>query len=248
LAFADRAKFYADPDFQRLPVSELISKAYADRQRSRIDMQRAATDVPAGDPTLQNGDTVYLTVVDKDRNCCSFIQSNYYGFGSQVAPAGLGFVLQNRGALFALDDNHLNRLEPHKRPFHTIIPAFVTRQGRPWLSFGLMGGDMQPQGHVQVLVNMIDFGMNVQEAGDAARVRHLGSQTPTGRAMDADGGAVAVEAGIPKQTLKKLEARGHKLVRSVGSFGGYQAIRIDEQQKTLHGATEPRKDGAAVGY
>jgi len=248
LAFADRAKFYSDPDFNRLPVSQLISKDYADRQRKRIDVQRAATDVPAGDPVLQKGDTVYLTVVDKDRNCCSFIQSNYYGFGSQVAPAGVGFVLQNRGALFALDAEHLNRLEPHKRPFHTIIPAFVTKQGRPWLSFGVMGGDMQPQGHVQVLVNMIDFGMNVQAAGDAARVRHLGSQTPTGRAMDTDGGAVAVESGIPAETLQALSARGHKLVRSVGSFGGYQAIRIDEQQGTLHGATEPRKDGAAVGY
>jgi len=248
LAFADRAKFYSDPDFNRLPVSQLISKDYADRQRKRIDMQRAATDVSAGDPVLQNGDTVYLTVVDKDRNCCSFIQSNYYGFGSQVAPAGVGFVLQNRGALFALDEHHLNRLEPHKRPFHTIIPAFVTQQGRPWLAFGVMGGDMQPQGHVQVLVNMIDFGMNVQAAGDAARVRHLGSQTPTGRVMDADGGAVAVESGIPAETLQALSARGHKLVKSVGSFGGYQAIRIDEQQGALHGATEPRKDGAAVGY
>ncbi|MEO1995307.1 MAG: gamma-glutamyltransferase [Planctomycetaceae bacterium] len=248
LAFADRARFYSDPEFNRLPVAELISKEYAERQRKRINMQRAATDVPAGDPTLQNGDTVYLTVVDKDRNCCSFIQSNYYGFGSQVAPAELGFVLQNRGALFALDDGHLNRLEPHKRPFHTIIPAFVTKQGRPWLSFGVMGGDMQPQGHVQVLINLIDFGMNVQAAGDAARVRHLGSQTPTGRTMDADGGAVAVEAGIPAETLNALSDRGHKLVRSVGSFGGYQAIRVDEHQHTLHGATEPRKDGAAVGY
>ncbi|HSG70645.1 MAG TPA: gamma-glutamyltransferase, partial [Planctomycetaceae bacterium] len=180
LAFADRAKFYADPDFNLLPTAELISKPYADRQRKRIDMTRAAIDVPAGDPKLQLGDTIYLTVVDKDRNCCSLIQSNYFGFGSQVVAGKTGFAMQNRGALFALDDTHLNRLEPHKRPFHTIIPGFVTKDGKPWFSFGVMGGDMQPQGHVQVLVNLIDFKMNVQMAGDAARVRHDGSATPTG--------------------------------------------------------------------
>ena len=182
LAFADRAKFYADPDFEKLPVAELISKEYADRQRQRIDLQKAAVNVPAGDPQLAHGDTVYLTVVDKDRNCCSFIQSNYYGFGSKVVPGNVGFVLQNRGALFALEDTHHNRLEPHKRPFHTIIPAMVTKDGKPWFCFGVMGGDMQPQGHVQILVNLIDFGLNVQQAGDAARVRHIGSQTPTGSA------------------------------------------------------------------
>src|SRR5690606_1517981 len=190
----------------------------------------------------------YLSVVDKDRNCCSFIQSNYYGFGSQVVPGDVGFALQNRGNLFALDDEHPNRLEPHKRPFHTIIPAFVTREGQPWFCFGVMGGDMQPQGHVQVLVNLIDFGMNVQEAGDAGRVNHTGSQTPTGVPMDAKGGVVAVESGIPEETVQALQARGHQVVRRVGSFGGYQGILIDPVQGTLHGGTDPRKDGAALGY
>ncbi|MBM82713.1 MAG: gamma-glutamyltransferase [Planctomycetaceae bacterium] len=248
LAFADRAKFYSDPDFNRLPVKELISKEYAKRQAKRIDESKSATDVPAGDPILQNGDTVYLTVVDKDRNCCSFIQSIFHGFGSKVVPGDVGFALQNRGQLFALDDDHLNRLEPHKRPFHTIIPAFVTKDGKPWLSFGVMGGDMQPQGHVQILMNIIDFGMNVQQAGDAARVRHLGSQTPTGREMDEDGGAVAIETAVPLDAIQGLRKRGHRLVRARGSFGGYQAILVDPKNGVLHGATEPRKDGAAVGY
>lgn len=248
LAFADRAKFYTDPAFHDLPVKQLISKEYADQRRRLIDPQHAATDVPAGDPILRHGDTIYLTVVDKDRNCCSFIQSIYYGFGSQVVPGNAGFALQNRGALFALDDHHLNRLEPHKRPFHTIIPAMVTKDDKPWLCFGVMGGDMQPQGHVQVLVNLIDFGLNVQAAGDAARVRHEGSATPTGLPADPHGGVVAVESGIPLETLRELERRGHRLIRSPGSFGGYQAIQIDWDHGTLHGGTDPRKDGAAVGY
>jgi gamma-glutamyltranspeptidase/glutathione hydrolase len=248
LAYADRATFYADPEFNQLPVAELISKEYAGRQRKRIDPSRAATDVPAGEPVLEQGDTVYLTVIDKDRNCCSFIQSNYYGFGSTVTPGDLGFVLQNRGALFSLDEDHLNRLEPHKRPFHTIIPAFVTKEGEPWFSFGVMGGDMQPQGHVQVLVNMIDFGMNVQEAGDAARVRHFGSQTPTGQPMQSDGGRVAIESGVPPDSIRGLIERGHQVVRATGAFGGYQGIKIDAKHGTLQGGTESRKDGAAVGY
>ena len=248
LAFADRAKFYADPAFADLPIKELISKDYAARQRKRIDPRRAAVDVPAGDPQLAHGDTIYLCVVDKDRNCCSLIQSNYYHFGSKVVPGGLGFVLQNRGALFALDDDHLNRLEPHKRPFQTIIPAMVTRDGRPWLCFGVMGGDMQPQGHAQVLVNMIDFGLNVQAAGDAARVQHLGSQTPTGKPMAPGGGQVAVESGIPPETVHGLIDRGHNVVFAPGGFGGYQGILIDWEHGTLHGGSEPRKDGAAVGY
>ncbi len=248
LAFADRAKFYADPDFNRLPVAELISKRYAEQQRTRIDPDKAATDVEAGDPKLQHGDTVYLTVVDKDRNCCSFIQSNYHGFGSKVTPGDVGFVLQNRGALFALSDDHLNRLEPHKRPFHTIIPAMVTKEGKPWLCFGVMGGDMQPQGHVQVLVNMIDFGMNVQAAGDAPRVRHIGSAQPTGKAMAADGGTVTIESGIPEMAVRGLLRKGHHVARGLGGFGGYQAIRIDWENGTLHGGSEPRKDGIAIGY
>jgi gamma-glutamyltranspeptidase/glutathione hydrolase len=247
LAFADRAKFYADPAGQRLPTAELISKAYAANRAKLIDMTKAASDVPAGDPKLAHGDTVYITVVDKDRNCCSFIQSNYYGFGSQMVPGNLGFPLQNRGALFALSDDHLNRLEPHKRPFHTIIPAMVTRDGKPVFCFGVMGGDMQPQGHVQVLVNIIDFGMNVQAAGDAARVRHLGSATPTG--IEAAGVGVAqVESGIIDDVCRELERRGHVVRRGGGGFGGYQGIWIDWENGVLHGGTEPRKDSCAIGY
>lgn len=248
LAFADRAKFYADPVFHDLPVEELISKEYAERQRRRINLDRAATEVPAGNPKLLQGDTVYLTVVDEDRNCCSMIQSIYHGFGSQVVPGDVGFALQNRGALFALDEDHLNRLEPHKRPFHTIIPGFVTKEGKPWFSFGVMGGAMQPQGHVQILVNMIDFGMNVQAAGDAARLRHFGSQTPTGEPLEAGGGTVAVESGIPQKVVRGLQEKGHRVMRSTGGFGGYQGIRLDWEHGTLHGGSEARKDGAAVGY
>ncbi len=247
LAFADRAKFYADPAFEKLPTAELISKDYARRRGELIDLDKAATDVLAGDPQLQKGDTIYVTVVDKDRNCCSLIQSTYYGFGSKMTPGDLGFPLQNRGALFSLDENHLNTLEPGKRPFHTIIPAMVTRQGKPWFCFGVMGGDMQPQGHVQVLVNMIDFGMNVQAAGDAARIRHLGSASPTGAAASGSG-TVQVESGITEEVVKQLRAKGHRIQRARGGFGGYQGILIDPENNVLHGATEPRKDGAAVGY
>jgi gamma-glutamyltranspeptidase/glutathione hydrolase len=248
LAYADRARFYADPAFNDLPVAELISKPYAERRRERIDLGRAAVDVPAGDPILQHGDTIYLTVVDKDRNCCSFIQSNYYGFGSQVVPGDVGFAMQNRGRLFSLDENHLNRLEPHKRPFHTIIPALATKDGKPWYAFGVMGGDMQPQGHVQVLVNMIDFEMDVQAAGDAARVRHLGSPTPTSDPAAEDGGYIAVESGISDQAIAALRDKGHRVQRDRGAFGGYQGILIDWEHGTLHGGSDPRKDGSAVGY
>jgi gamma-glutamyltranspeptidase/glutathione hydrolase len=248
LAFADRAPFYADPDFNRLPVAELISKPYADRQRQRVDTERAAATVDPGNPALSRGDTIYLTVVDKDRNCCSFIQSNFHNFGSYIVPGDLGFVLQNRGELFALDDRHLNRLEPHKRPFHTIIPAFVTKDGKPWFCFGVMGGDMQPQGHVQILVNLIDFGMNVQQAGDSARINHDGSQTPTGQRIERGGGTVHVESGVSDEAVEYLKARGHNVQRGGASVGGYQGILIDEKLGTLRGATDPRKDGAAVGY
>ncbi len=247
LAFADRAKFYADPAFGDLPIQALISKQYARGQAKRIDPEKAATNVPAGDPRLVHGDTVYLTVVDKHRNCCSLIQSVFYGFGSKVTPGEVGFVLQNRGALFALDEHHLNRLEPHKRPFHTIIPAMVTKDGRPWFCFGVMGGDMQPQGHVQVLVNLIDFGMNVQAAGDAARVRHFGSAAPTGQPASGVG-TVQVESGISDEAVEALRAKGHRVVRARGAFGGYQGILLDWENGVLRGGTEPRKDGAAVGY
>ena len=188
-----------------------------------------------------------LTVVDKDRNCCSMIQSTYYGFGSKVVPGEVGFALQNRGALFALDDEHRNRLEPHKRPFHTIIPAMVTRDGKPRFCFGVMGGDMQPQGHVQVLVNLIDFEMSIQAAGDAARIRHFGSATPTGQPA-AGAGVVHVESGISDEAVAELRAKGHKVLRAKGGFGGYQGIMIDWERGVLHGASEARKDGTAVGY
>jgi gamma-glutamyltranspeptidase/glutathione hydrolase len=247
LAFADRARFYADPDFGKLPTAELISKKYAEQRRKLIDHQRAATDLLAGNPLLETCDTVYITVVDKDRNCCSFIQSVFNGFGSQVVPGNVGFAMQNRGCLFALDDEHLNRLEPHKRPFHTIIPAMVTKEGKPWLCYGVMGGDMQAQGHVQILLNMIDFGLNVQAAGDAARAMHTGSADPTGTPADGSG-TVHVEAGVSDEAVAGLKAKGHRVFRSRGGYGGYQGILIDWEQGTLQGATEPRKDGAAVGY
>jgi gamma-glutamyltranspeptidase/glutathione hydrolase len=253
LAFADRAKFYADPAFFSAPVTELISKPYAAARQKLIDPNHAALQVAAGDPRLaesdRHGDTIYLTVVDKDRNCCSFIQSNYSNFGSKMAAADLGFCLQNRGCLFALDDRHANRLEPHKRPFQTIIPGFVTREDKPWLCFGVMGGDMQPQGQVEVLTNMIDFGMDVQQAGDAPRLRHDGSATPTGLPGDPRGGTMYAEAAIPEATLDALRAKGHQVGRDKSeTFGGYQAILIDRSDGTLHGGSDNRKDGCAAGY
>ena len=248
LAFADRARYYADPDFASIPVQELISKTYAEKRRKRIDPKRALTDVPPGDPKLGRGETVYLCVVDKDRNCVSLIQSNYAGFGSGLLAGDLGFGLQNRGTLFSLDPNHLNRLEPHKRPFHTIIPAMVTQNGKPWFVFGVMGGDMQPQGQVQVLVNLIDFGMNVQEAGEAPRMEHRGSATPTGRPAEPGGGVVLVEPGIAESVIRDLLARGHRIVRTRVNGGGFQGILIDPKTNVLHGGSEARKDGCAVGY
>ena len=185
LVYADRAKFYADPDFVKVPIAGLISKQYAESRRKLIDMKKAMTNIEPGDPKLGQADTIYLTVVDKDRNCVSLIQSNYMGFGSGLAPADLGFAIQNRGTLFSLDEHHANRLEPGKRPFHTIIPAMLTKNGKPVFTFGVMGGDMQPQGHVEVLVNLLDFGMDVQQAGEAPRIEHIGSATPTGKAQSA---------------------------------------------------------------
>jgi gamma-glutamyltranspeptidase/glutathione hydrolase len=247
LAYADRARFYSDPDFGKVPTAGLIAKAYAERRRKLINPARAATDVEPGDPKLGRGETVYLCVVDKDRNCVSLIQSVYLAFGSGLVPGDLGFVLQNRGTLFALDARHANRLEPHKRPFHTIIPGLVTREGKPWLVFGVMGGDMQPQGQVQVLCNLIDFGMNVQEAGEAPRVEHLGSATPTGK-PGAAGGVVEAERGIPPGVVRELRRRGHRVRGVQTNGGGYQAILIDPRTGMLHGGSEPRKDGCAVGY
>ncbi|MFK7738423.1 MAG: gamma-glutamyltransferase [Pirellulaceae bacterium] len=247
LAFADRAKFYADMQMADVPLQSLISKEYAAERAKLFNPEKALVGVPAGDPKLVNGDTIYLCVVDGDRNCCSLIQSNYYGFGSQLVPGNVGFALQNRGALFSLEDDHLNRLEPGKRPFHTIIPAMVTKDEKPVLVFGVMGGDMQPQGHAQVLMNWIDFGMNIQMAGDAARIRHNGSATPAGVPEEEAGGTALLESGIPDATVKALQAKGHR-TGTGGSFGGYQAILIDWERGILEGATEARKDGAALGY
>ena len=248
LAYADRAKFYTDPLFAKVPVNELISKEYAAGRGKLIDMNKARTEVPAGDAKLGLADTIYLCVVDKDHNCVSLIQSNYFGFGSRLAPADLGFAIQNRGTLFALDEAHANVLKPGKRPFHTIIPAMATKDGKPWFTFGVMGGDMQPQGHVQVLVNMIDFGMNVQAAGEAPRVEHIGSATPTGRAAAANGGTIQAEPGIPEDVVKELIRRGHEVKRVAVNGGGFQGIVIDPKTGMLHGGSEARKDGAAVGY
>jgi gamma-glutamyltranspeptidase/glutathione hydrolase len=247
LAFADRAKFYADPVFAKVPVAELISKPYAAERARRINLSSAATDIPPGDPRLGASETIYLTVVDKDRNCVSLIQSNYGGFGSGLAAPGTGFGIQNRGCLFALDNSHANKLEPGKRPFHTIIPAMVTKDNKPWFTFGVMGGDMQPQGHVQVLVNMIDFGMNVQVAGEAPRIEHVGSATPTGKPGDS-GGTIRAEMGLPEEVLKELIQRGHKIERVKVNSGGYQGVLIDPVTGILHGGSEHRKDGVAVGY
>lgn len=247
IAYEDRARWYADPDFSRLPVDLLISKPYAQQRRRLLDPRRARRRVPAGDPALDAGDTVYLTVADRDRMMVSLIQSNYRGFGSGLCPDGLGFCLQDRGALFSLEPDHPNAYEPHKRPFHTIIPGFVTRDGRPVLSFGVMGGDMQPQGHVQVLCNIIDFGMNVQEAGDAPRFHHVGSSEPTGEVMT-EGGEVGLESGIAPEVWRDLAARGHRLRFFHGGYGGYQAILYDAENDVYHGASESRKDGMAAGY
>jgi len=247
LAFEDRARFYADPAFSDIPTEALISKDYAERRRALIDVEEAADSFPHGDPAvLGQGDTIYLTVADDDGNMVSLIQSNYRGMGSGMTPPGLGFGLQNRGEMFSLEPGHPNVYAPAKRPFHTIIPAFVTRDGKPWLSFGVMGGGMQPQGHVQVLINMIDFGMNLQAAGDAPRVRHDGSSEPTGERMT-DGGTVRLEKGFPAAAIEELERRGHRVeVANDGGYGGYQAIR--KHGEVWVGASESRKDGHAAGY
>ena len=244
LAYEDRAKFYSDPDFNDIPVKKLISKEYARERSALIDMDRAARDFPAGD--FGNGETIYLTVADKEGNMVSFIQSNYRGMGSGMTPTGLGFVLQDRGELFSLEEGHFNVYEPGKRPFHTIIPAFVTRDGKPLISFGVMGGGMQPQGHVQIIVNMLDFGMNLQEAGDAPRIQHTMSSEPTGYEMK-DGGWVNLETGFDYLVIRELMKKGHRIKWDVGGYGGYQAIMRDENG-VYYGASESRKDGQAAGF
>ena len=247
LVFEDRAKFYADPDFNQIPLKELISKEYAAQRRALINPQRAARRYDAGNPALLAGDTIYLTTADKDGNMVSLIQSNYRGMGTGLSPDGLGFIFQDRGELFDLEEGNFNTYAPGKRPFHTIIPAFITKDGKPFMSFGVMGGATQPQGHAQIVINLIDFGMNVQEAGDAPRILHQGSSQPTGEEMT-NGGSVYLESGLPYEVYRDLREMGHRVGTNVGSFGGYQGIMVDWENKVYYGASESRKDGQAAGY
>ncbi len=253
LAFEDRARFYADMDFADVPVEELLSDEYADERRAMIRMDGVLSEPGHGEPRsivsdrLEEGDTIYLTVADKSGMMVSLIQSNYAGMGSGLVPDGLGFMLQDRGALFTMENGHPNVYEPGKRPFHTIIPAFAKKDGEPWLSFGVMGGAMQPQGHVQVICNLVDFGMNVQEAGDAARYRHRGSTSPTGVPMDGRG-TLYLESGVTQDVVNSLRGRGHAVEVDAGGYGGYQAVMWDPEQGVYWGGTEMRKDGTVAGY
>ncbi len=247
LAFADRAKFYADMDFAKVPVASLISKEYNYARAKLIDADKASASVEPGNPNLLHGDTIYLTTADKEGNMVSLIQSNYRGMGSGMTPPDLGFVLQDRGQLFDLTPGRANSYAPGKRPFHTIIPAFVTKDGKPWLSFGVMGGATQPQMHAQIMINLIDFGLNLQEAGDAPRILHTGSSQPTGEQMT-DGGYISLESGFSMETRRELMKKGHTLSDSLGAFGGYQAIGVNVESGVYRGASESRKDGQASGY
>jgi len=251
LAFEDRAQFYADPAFADVPVQELISEEYGAQRRQQIEMDEVLSVPSHGNPEamarLDEGDTIYLTVADSTGMMVSLIQSNYAGMGSGLVPDDLGFMLQDRGALFTLEKGHPNVYEPGKRPFHTIIPAFAMKDGEPFLSFGVMGGGMQPQGHVQVLSNIVDFGLNVQAAGDAARYRHYGSSSPTGEAMEGRG-TLRVESGVDEDVVRALRGRGHDVSVGSGGYGGYQAIRWDPEEEVYWGGTEMRKDGIVVGY
>ncbi|MDE0959787.1 MAG: gamma-glutamyltransferase [Planctomycetota bacterium] len=247
LVFEDRAREYADMEFHDVPVDHLISKKYADQLRDRIDPEKAMKRVDTGRSQTDQGDTVYLSVADSTGNMVSLIQSNYRGIGSGVCPPGLGFGLQDRGELFCLKDGHANIYAPGKRPFHTIIPGFATREGKPWLSFGVMGGATQPQAQAWVLMNLIDFGMNLQEAGDAPRLIHVGSSQPTGSVMD-DGGEVALESGFDEKVVEQLRKMGHNIGTRTGLFGGYQAVMRDFRHGVWVGASESRKDGHAAGY
>jgi gamma-glutamyltranspeptidase/glutathione hydrolase len=273
IAWADRAKFYADPDFAKTPLSGLLSKQYAAERRKLIDPNHAAKTVEAGNPqdgagapprrsgtsargragsssVIDDGDTIYMCTADDEGNMVSLIQSNYRGMGSGIVVPGLGFMFQDRGELFSMDPQHANVYAPGKRPFHTIIPGFVMKDGKPWEAFGVMGGGMQPQGHVQVLTNQIDFGLNVQEAGDASRWQHEGDNEPTGEKMNASGGYVEVESGIPYETVRELRNKGHDMRFDVGGYGGYQAIKVEmhDGRRVYVGASESRKDGMAAGY
>jgi len=243
LAYEDRAKYYADMSFADVPVKELISKEYALQRNKLINSKKAASTYDSG--IFEDGDTIYMTVADKDGNMVSLIQSNYRGMGSGMVPPNLGFMLQDRGEMFSLNPEHRNSLEGGKRPFHTIIPAFITKDNKPFISFGLMGGGMQPQGHAQIVVNIIDFQMNLQEAGDAPRIRHFGSSQPTGETM-LNGGFLSLESGINEEVRSELLKLGHNLKDEKGGYGGYQAImKVNE---VYYGASESRKDGHASGY
>jgi gamma-glutamyltranspeptidase/glutathione hydrolase len=266
IVWADRAKFYADPAFAKIPLAGLLSKTYAAERRKLMDASRAAKAVEAGVPPanptisqptrlslqtrlLDQGDTIYLCTADDEGNMVSLIQSNYRGMGSGIVVPGLGFMFQDRGELFSMDPKHANVYAPGKRPFHTIIPGFVMKDGTPWEAFGVMGGDMQPQGHVQVLTDQIDFGLNVQEAGDASRWHHEGDNEPTGEKME-NGGYVEVESGIPYESVRELRKKGHDVRFDVGGYGGYQAIKVEmhDGRRVYVGASESRKDGMAAGY
>ncbi len=248
LAFEDRARFYADPDYVNIDLDYLLSDEYGAKRAELIDVNKAALEVDHGDPKLIEGDTIYLTVADKDGMMVSLIQSNYRGMGTGLVADGLGFIFQNRGAQYSLTPGHPNVYEPGKRPFHTIIPAFITKDDKPFLSFGLMGGAMQPQGHAQMVSNIIDFGMNVQQAGDAARFHHKGSTSPTWEGRMKDGGVLELESGISASVVRTLQKKGHKIHITSGPFGGYQAIMKDLKTGVYHGASEMRKDGQAQGY
>jgi gamma-glutamyltranspeptidase/glutathione hydrolase len=246
LAYEDLAKWYADPAFVHVPMKGLLSDAYADERRKLIDPAKANPDIGPGDPKLHDGDTIYLTTADKDGMMVSLIQSNYRGMGSGLVADGLGFMFQDRGELYSLSDGAANVYAPGKRPFQTIIPAFIMKDGKPFMSFGLMGGDMQPQGHVQIVTNMIDFGMNVQEAGDAARWRHFGGAEPTGEPSTGIG-TVEMESGFDPAVKAELVKRGYHVVPGTGGFGGYQAI-MRADNGVYWGASEMRKDGEVIGY
>ena len=245
IAYEDRAHYYADMQVADVPLEKLISKEYAAERRQLLDPNRAARSYEPGN--MDTPSTIYLTVADKDGNMISLIQSNYRGMGSGMTPYGLGFVLQDRGEAFNLEEGFLNTYAPGKRPFHTIIPAFISKEGKPYMSFGVMGGGMQPQGHVQIVVNMVDFGMNLQEAGDAPRVQHIGSSEPTGEKMT-NGGTVLLETGFDWETVRELMEKGHKIQWDLGGYGGYQAIMWDEINGVFYGASESRKDGQAAGW
>ncbi len=246
IAFADRDAWLADP--KSVPpraLDQMLSKAYAAGRRRQIDPRRAAlsyapltidgsSQVPV-EPPQARGDTIYLTVADRDGNIVSLIQSIFENFGAGIVAGETGIALHNRGNLFSLTAGHPNVLAPGKRPFHTLVPAMVMKDGRPWVSFGVMGGDMQPQGHVQVLLNLIEFGMNIQEAGEAARFRHSAA-------------GLALESAISREARSGLGQRGHRLITQIGAFGGFQGIMIDPTTGVLMGGSDPRKDGLAIGW